>query len=109
MTSEQTRVVLIKPGDTLVIGGVTVPDAETADRWVAALRDMGFRCAITDQDASIAVAEHGGELDRMRENLRQLRAMVSHKLGFNVEMPVPALVELLIDAEIRRPNAGGDA
>lgn len=109
MTTDETRVVLIKPGDTLVIGGVTVPDAATVERWMTDLRDMGFRCAITDQDASIAVAEKGGELDRMRENLRQLRSMVSHKLGFNVDVPVPTLVDLLIDAEIRRPNAGGDA
>lgn len=103
MTAEETRVVLIKPGDALVIGGVRDAPLDALERAVDGLREIGLPGLIlTTDDASIAVAEHDADRDRFQAQYDELRDAVSKKLGFGVAMPHFALIE-----ELSKP--GGDA
>lgn len=59
---EEARVVLIKPGDKLIIGGIKVRDPDWLRQFGAALSKIGFpETVIVDADASIAVQPGGGE------------------------------------------------
>ena len=88
------RVVLIKPGDRLIIGGVRIDDhtSESLGELASMLHEAGFGAvAFTEADASIA-ADHNAAI---AERHTELRDAVSRLLGFDVAMPTQVLIEQL--------------